>query len=321
MKILKLLIILTILLKSTISFSQYGKYNLSVTQTMIPSSGISVGDVVVITLTVKHNNYNSCDSWLNGITLSLGVGFDTATVQYISSPSVRWISANNANDMPVGVVGWGFDALSNGNPFSSWGKSGSGPYTYVLEAQVISIASVTDLDVNVFYSGDYDTGAYSGGSCGTINNPDGPYLLSPAIALPIKLSSFDGENQGKSNALSWTTETEINNDYFILEKSYDAISFEKMSVVYGSGNSISEQYYEAKDLNPQKLTYYRLTQVDFDGNSETFKTIALVNDNELNDEITLVNQVNTYGQVVNENYTGMVIEYYSDGTVIKRIKL
>lgn len=322
MRAIKFSILLIILLKSAVSFSQYGKYGLNVIQTITPSSGISVGDYVTITLSVVHNSYISCDSWMNGVTLDLGPGFDTSTVNYISAPSLTWISAGIANDMPAGAIGWGYDVLNNSNPFSSWGKSGAGPFVFKLEVQVVGVSSVSDLDVDVFYSGDFDTGAYSGGDCGVINNPDGPYLLAPSIALPIKLISFYGASNNKENKLSWVTKTEINNDFFILEKSYDAISFEEVEILSGAGNSVGIIRYEALDFNPENLTYYRLTQVDFDGNTETFKVIVVINDDiEKGESNKLLKVVNSFGQVVPENYSGFVIEYYTNGLAIKRIRM
>jgi hypothetical protein len=273
-------------------------------------------------MTVEHSNYISCDSWLNGVTLNLGPGFDASTVSYISAPSLTWISAIVANDMPVESIGWGYDAWHNGNPFSSWGRSGAGPFVFELEVQVIGLAGVSSLDVDVFYSTDFDTGAYSGGDCGTINSPDGPYLLSPAITLPIKLTSFYAVSNENVNVLNWVTETEVNNDLFILQKSYDAINFEEVEVLNGAGNSVRSIKYEAVDLAPQKLTYYRLTQVDFDGDSETFKVISVVNNySESGSNTRLLQVVNAFGQVVNDDYTGVVIEHYSDGTAVKKIKM
>lgn len=322
MRAIKFSILLIILLKSTVSFSQYGKYSLNVIQTITPSSGISVGDYVTITLSVVHNNYVSCDSWMNGVTLDLGPGFDASTINYISAPSLTWISAGVANDMPTGTIGWGYDVLNNSNPFSSWGKSGAGPFVFELEVQVVGVSNVSDLDVDVFYSSDFDTGAYSGGNCGVINSPDGPYFLAPSIALPIKLISFYGASNDKENKLSWVTETEINNDFFILEKSYDAISFEEVEMLSGAGNSVENIRYESLDLNPQNLTYYRLTQVDFDGSSEASKIIVVTNSNfNKGEDAKLLKTVNSSGQVVTKNYPGVLIEYYADGRIEKKIRL
>jgi hypothetical protein len=134
-----------------------------------------------------------------------------------------------------------------------------------LEIEAASVANISDLDIGVCYYGDFDTGAYSGGNCGSVNNPGGPYLMAPASILPIKLLSFDGYEEQKGDLLIWITETEINNDNFDVEKSYDAVNFEIINTVEGAGNSDNIISYATIDLNPYGITYYRLTQVDYDG--------------------------------------------------------
>jgi len=83
--------------------------------------------------------------------------------------------------------------------------------------------------------------------------------------LPIELLSFTGKHVDGKNVLDWVTATEINNDYFILEKSRDAVVFEKLAEVDGGGNSNHKLYYQQIDHNPYPVTYYKLKQVDFDG--------------------------------------------------------
>jgi hypothetical protein len=65
--------------------------------------------------------------------------------------------------------------------------------------------------------------------------------------------------------LSWTTATEVQNDYFVLERSADGQRFEFLQTVEGR-NTLSVSDYEWTDLLPLPgLNYYRLSQVDFDG--------------------------------------------------------
>jgi hypothetical protein len=93
-----------------------------------------------------------------------------------------------------------------------------------------------------------------------------------ANPLPIKLVSFSGELQDKAISLNWQTATEINNDYFILERSADGINFEAIAEIDGAGNSTSARFYQYLDVEPFiGENYYRLKQVDFDG------TMAIVN--------------------------------------------
>lgn len=84
--------------------------------------------------------------------------------------------------------------------------------------------------------------------------------------LPIELISFSGEAVEGHNMLYWTTATEINNDYFTIERSDDGIRFEEVLRTEGAGNSHNTLDYSAKDNSPMEgLNYYRLKQTDFDG--------------------------------------------------------
>ncbi len=104
--------------------------------------------------------------------------------------------------------------------------------------------------------------------------------------LPIELVSFTGEVQGNGNLLKWVTATEINNDYFTLERSADGIDFEKITNVDGAGFSQQDLYYDYFDADaPAGISYYRLSQTDFDGTFEIVGVIQLTR-GEVTMEIT-----------------------------------
>ncbi len=107
----------------------------------------------------------------------------------------------------------------------------------------------TDIDGNTRHATTPYMGAYEG-----------------STALPIELLHFTAIPAGKVVELSWSTATEINNDYFTIERSADGLLFEKMSIVQGAGNSNSTLFYNDTDALPLKgISYYRLKQTDFDG--------------------------------------------------------
>ena len=76
--------------------------------------------------------------------------------------------------------------------------------------------------------------------------------------------------------LSWSTSTEIYNDYFLVEKRFDAFSFSDITTITGTGNSNKNINYSHIDqaLNNQ-TAYYRLKQVDFNGDFEYSIIIAV----------------------------------------------
>ncbi len=97
--------------------------------------------------------------------------------------------------------------------------------------------------------------------------------------LPVELISLSASMvDEKSIILEWETASETNNDYFIVEKSPDGISFSKTGVVKGGGNSTNILYYSFIDtkLPEVEVLYYRLRQVDYDGKEQISKTIAVM---------------------------------------------
>ena len=96
--------------------------------------------------------------------------------------------------------------------------------------------------------------------------------------LPIDLISFSGRLDNNQVELIWQTASELNNDYFIIERSANGIDFEKIGTQKGSGNSNSILSYSFIDDNPlQGIGYYRLKQVDFDGSFDYSKVILVEN--------------------------------------------
>ncbi|MBI1838126.1 MAG: T9SS type A sorting domain-containing protein [Flavobacteriia bacterium] len=96
-------------------------------------------------------------------------------------------------------------------------------------------------------------------------------------SLPIELLFFN-ISQTSQNAISiyWKTANEINNDYFVIEKSTDGIHFQTFQIVKGAGNSDHTLSYEIFDqLFTSPILYYRLKQVDLNGISKTSDILSI----------------------------------------------
>jgi hypothetical protein len=94
--------------------------------------------------------------------------------------------------------------------------------------------------------------------------------------LPIELLSFDAEPVSNTVLVSWTTASEINNDFFTVERSVDATNFVAIGTVNGAGNSSSTRSYSFVDVQPMMgVSYYRLRQTDFNGDFEVFDPVAV----------------------------------------------
>jgi hypothetical protein len=87
-----------------------------------------------------------------------------------------------------------------------------------------------------------------------------------SLLLPVELLQLEGARVQSGVELSWKTAVEVDNDYFILERSPDGVSFEPITEVDGKGNSSSLQTYLYLDAHPfPGINYYQLIQVDSDG--------------------------------------------------------
>jgi hypothetical protein len=95
--------------------------------------------------------------------------------------------------------------------------------------------------------------------------------------LPIELVDFTalplGENYVK---LDWQTASELNNDYFTVERSQDGVNWETLKELNGAGNSTTLRSYTLFDDNPfAGVSYYRLFQTDLNGTKTIFKTLVV----------------------------------------------
>ena len=94
--------------------------------------------------------------------------------------------------------------------------------------------------------------------------------------LPIELIRFDAQEDGKSVRLDWETASEINNDYFLIERSVDGKDYFPIQAIDGAGNSTTVKAYRTFDTDPlEGLSYYRLKQIDFDGSFTYSRPVAV----------------------------------------------
>ena len=96
-----------------------------------------------------------------------------------------------------------------------------------------------------------------------------------STSLPVELTSFEVTCEENVSKLTWTTVSEINNDYFVIEKSYDGDVFEEIGTKRGFGNSnvVIDYSFNDDDIS-SKLSYYRLKQVDFNGEHSYSNTVV-----------------------------------------------
>ncbi len=107
-------------------------------------------------------------------------------------------------------------------------------------------------------------------------------------ALPIELISFSAEPVGDAVVIDWTTGSELNNDFFTIERSQNALQWTDLEYVSGAGTSNEELSYQVIDDDPIVGTsYYRLKQTDYDGKF-SYSKIAFVQFDYTSNKFTVV---------------------------------
>lgn len=173
----------------------------------------------------------------------------------------------------------------------------------------------------------YDTDNFGVDSNTPDIDSDGEYDfrdVSELISLPIELMKFEAIKRNQTALLVWKTSSEINNDYFIIERSINGTEFIEVARINGAGNSNEELEYQVIDNTPNLgVNYYRLKQVDFDGASSLsqIEAIEFFGDkfgvgiypnpsSVIDQEISLdIQNINTEASVLIRlmNYSGVVI--------------
>ncbi len=148
-------------------------------------------------------------------------------------------------------------------------------------------------------------------------------LVTPEVALPIELILFNVYKVDNNVNIYWETASEINNDYFTIERSTDGVSYEIIGTVRGAGNSSTTLDYSYTDKNPLNgVSYYRLTQTDYNGDYEVFDPVSVSYLNE--DALHIgpnpaVNEINV--SLNGEMGMGKFYMYNMSGAQVKSINL
>lgn len=100
--------------------------------------------------------------------------------------------------------------------------------------------------------------------------------ITTCAILPVELLGFSATCTDNYALIEWQTASEINNDYFMVEKSLNGFDFNTIGILNGSGNSSIINSYSFQDFEVnQEVAYYRLTQKDFNGDQSSSSIIAL----------------------------------------------
>lgn len=187
--------------------------------------------------------------------------------------------------------------LANANNASAavqrmWNITGSGTASLTLQWNASEEGGSFDP------SGALRIGRYTGGTPSWVEvsasyNAGGPsatasisawgtnFGVGTASSLPIKLISFNATRQNNQAQLTFSTATEENNNFFAIERSGNGTDFRTIGKVNGAGTTTSIQNYTFSDETPLSgINYYRLKQVDFDGQFSYSPVVNVVFDNK-----------------------------------------
>jgi len=96
------------------------------------------------------------------------------------------------------------------------------------------------------------------------------------VLLPIELVYFNLQREDNKVNINWQTATELNNDYFTIERSHNGYDYESIGTMLGAGNSSNQISYTFTDNDPiNGISYYRLMQTDYNGDYEIFNPASI----------------------------------------------
>ncbi len=159
----------------------------------------------------------------------------------------------------------------------------------------------------------------SNSNANTVESPGisnfGPFTLAVnPNPLPVELFSFKAQlNKLNQVDVKWATASEVNNDYFTVERTRNFNSIEPLAKIPGNGTTSMLHHYSFIDKNPMKgLSYYRIKQTDFDGGFAYTDWRAInTNDNHESNKLLVHN---LYPNPFSDNFN-LVFELPDEGMV------
>lgn len=219
----------------------------------------------------------------------------------------------------------------NNNDYATHTFSGGTGGTITISS-LVCLSSLSGMTIGVFTGsccGDVawtltSTGTFTQVNLANTGGASGWIAECPSFitVLPIELLSFEGVcNDNKTIDLKWKTISEINNDYFSIERSIDAEKWIEISRLKGAGNSNQIIEYSFTDNVPYKgLNYYRLKQIDNSGEYEYSPLAVVENCNDETEVSFYPNPAELFIIINNFSSQKTVVEVYDVvGTKINTI--
>ncbi len=303
----KLLLILALLGLSTWGFAQAVFLTTGSWETAGNWSAGNIGDLVSENVTINNNRValinNGSDYTIGNLTIANNSGLTINTTGVLNVGDVansRDLTASNGASITVTgtLVIWGDLIVVNNLSLSVSG-------TLIIKGNIqmgnnasLSITGSVDVDgdfiagnnANVTISGGGHVnvdGSVSVGNNGNLTGPPGSFTAGNCGqgsgsnfcnggVLPVELLYFKAIAQVNQVDLNWVTASELNSDYFEVEKSEDGLTYDVLARVQAAGTTNERVDYQVIDEKPQPgKTYYRLKQADLDGKVSTLGVVLV----------------------------------------------
>lgn len=275
------------------------------TLTLNRANGITIGGTVTVagslTLTSGVIDLNSRSLQLGNSATISGTPGTSNHIDATSGSFQKGYGSTGSFTFPVGdgtnysPITLNFTAatfatgLASVNLTDAKHSNNSSTTDYITRYWTVSSSGITDFscDVTATYivgdvvgtEGNLYSGKYSGGDWTLLNQANaGTHAISGTVtgfsdftagetsAFPVEWLSFEAKVEGDIVRLDWATASELNSDYFAIERSGDQRMWSPLEQVGAAGNSTGIQHYRYDDTQPLNgKAYYRLRQVDLDG--------------------------------------------------------
>lgn len=194
--------------------------------------------------------------------------------------SIQFIDANN---IIIGALKHKTDSQSRGAAYLYEYDSNNQKWiNNSLDSQIIASDGASYDYYGTGVAGDGTNvliGAYKDDDVASGSGSNYFYDLSSIIPqpLPVEITDFRAIAENQNVHLLWNTATEKNNEGFEIQSSTDGIQWNTIGWMDGAGNSQTEQRYDYWDFAPNPgINYYRLIQIDYDGQSEKSDIVSAI---------------------------------------------
>ncbi|MEI7597283.1 MAG: T9SS type A sorting domain-containing protein [Bacteroidota bacterium] len=236
----------------------------------------------------SNNGYPACFyihsnvSTVGGIDVRNNIFNISATIgdqryAVLSNANSNVFSAIDYNDYYTSATNLGYIGGSNRQVLSNW-QTGTGQD---INSKNVSPAFISSTNLNITPSTDGLIDGTPLASVAKDHDDETRSLTKPDMgadeyshALPVELINFKGICQDTFVLLEWTTASETNSSYFLIETSLNLLNWSKLGTITAKGNSnnLSSYVFNTNNLN-ERIVYYRLTEFDNDGSSTIYDPI------------------------------------------------